>query len=90
MGGNHRFKQPSQQKLGAELKLYQQKHCQLGQNETKKGGKMKEGCKHALSLKKKKDLNSHCDSVVMNLSSIHEDAGSIPGLALWVKDLVLL
>ena len=34
--------------------------------------------------------SSRCGSVVMNLSNIREDLGSIPGLAEWVKDLALL
>ena len=33
--------------------------------------------------------SSHCGSVVTNLTSIHEDAGSIPVLAQWVKNMAL-
>ena len=39
--------------------------------------------------KKPKNQSSRCDSAVMNLSSIHEDTGLIPGLNKWVKDLAL-
>ena len=34
--------------------------------------------------------NSHCGSVVINLTSIHEDMDSIPGSTQWVKDPALL
>ena len=34
--------------------------------------------------------SSHCGSAVMNLTSNHEDLGSIPSLDQWVKDYALL
>ena len=42
-------------------------------------------------VKKKKRItlwSSHCGSAVANLTSIHEDAGSTPGLIQWAKDPV--
>ena len=33
--------------------------------------------------------SSHCGAAVTDLTSIHEDVGSIPILVQWVKDLAL-
>ena len=40
--------------------------------------------------KKRELMTSHHGSVVMNLTSIHEYIGPIPGPTQWVKDLALL
>ena len=43
-----------------------------------------------LQFKKFNLRSSHCDSAVMNPTIIHEDMGSIPGPAQWIKDPELL
>ena len=42
-----------------------------------------------LKIKEKTSRSFCCGSSVTNLTSIHEDMGSIPGLAQWVGDPAL-
>ena len=44
---------------------------------------------HQVSLKLECFLGSHCGSSETNLTSIHEDAGEIPGPTQWAKDPAL-
>ena len=41
-------------------------------------------------VKKFSRWSSHCGHLVKNLTSVHEDVGSIPDLTQWVKDPELL
>ena len=50
---------------------------------------VKEIKRYKLSLENKSWGSSHCCAVETNLTSIHEDMGSIPGLTQWVRDLAL-
>ena len=47
------------------------------------------GIKGIIPCKMPEIGSAHCGAAETNLISIHKDAGSVPGLALWVGDLAL-
>ena len=57
-------------------------------NEAEKGTQHCSSLKVGLCLLRNKNVfrSSHCGSVEVNLTSIHEDTGSIPGPVQWVEE----
>ena len=50
---------------------------------------MDQSYKHNIDQKTLDTESSYCVPVETNPASIHEDAGLIPGLAQWIRDLAL-
>ena len=75
---------PSGLKPGKSRQGRQTCHTPLSQPTASEGGHL------TTSIKFKRFRSFHCGSAETNLISAHEDTGSIPGLAQWVKDPALL